>query len=147
VKVRTYDPPVVRLTITIPRGSVKGLIHRVGHEFGVIVDDDRLGTPTNIDGSLRRLSEAMRGRVPALDTEQWGVDLECHGPHRFGVAFGSLGQVTWLGTKVTPCVEKVLEEFPSHTLSEAIEAAVAVVKDCCAESKKDWAHETSEATG
>lgn len=143
----TYDPPVVRLTVTIPRGSVKGLIHRVGHEYGVIVDTDRLGTPTDLDGSLRRLSEAVRGKVPALDTQEWGLDLECHGPHPFGVAFGTLGQVTWLGAKVTPCVERALAEFPSHTLSEAIEAAVAIVRDCCAESKKGFARETREATG
>jgi hypothetical protein len=147
VKVLTYDPPVVRLTITIPRASVKGLIQRVGHEFGVIVDDDRLGTPTDLHGSLRRLSEAVRGKVPALDTEEWGVDLECHGLHPFGVAFGSLGQVTWLGTQSTPCVERVLDEFPTHTLSEAIEAAVAIVTNCCVESKKGWARETREATG
>jgi hypothetical protein len=147
VNVITYDPPVVRLTVTIPRQSVKGLIHRVGHEFGVIIDTDQFGTPSDLDTSLRRLSEGLRGKVPAIETEEWGLDLECHGPHRFGVAFGTLGQVTWLGAKVTPCVERVLDEHPSHTLSEAIEAAVEIVKDCCAASKKDRAWETQQATG
>jgi hypothetical protein len=147
VNVVTYEPPVVRLTVTIPRRSVKGLIHRVGHEFGVIVDADQLGTPTDLESSLRRLSEGVRAQVPAVDTDEWGLDLECHGPHRFGVAFGELGQVTWLGEKSTPCVERVLADVPSHTLSEAIEAAVEIVKDCCAASKKGRAWETQEATG
>lgn len=109
---------------------VRGEVRRVGDGYVTLVDGSPLGAPTGLDFAIYRVSINIRLQLPVIAPEDWEVTIECERAGTFKVVFGdSLFRFdpddVWREE-----ISDLLQHLPRHTLSDAIESAAMLVKQC-----------------